>query len=271
MSEISVFDFGKYTDFLHDYLKLLPKSHGVMRKWAEQLGVHTTLISQVMNGHRHLSTEQGLELCKYLGLPQVDREYFIELVLLERAGTESLKNYHQSRLNQLQEKQKKLSERLKEEKKLNDQESAIFYSSWLYSAVRLCCSIGEGKTIDQLIEMTDLPREKILGCLEFLISSSLLKFDSGFYKLGTQSTHLSKESVYLSRHLINWRSRALLKIDDVSESEFMYSAPFSISQDDFEKLRTELLKFVENFLKAVKNSNPEIVACLNLDLFKITR
>jgi uncharacterized protein (TIGR02147 family) len=271
VNEISVFDFNKYTDFLSSYLQVLPKSHGVMRRWAEQLGVHTTLISQVMNSHRHLSPEQGLELSKYLGLPQIAREYFIELILYERAGTEALKNYHQTRLQQIQEKQKKLSERLTQETKLSDQDSAIFYSSWIYSAIRLSCSIKDGKSLDELVQMIDLPRDKILSVLEFLVSSSLLRFESGFYKIGTQSTHLLKDSVYLSRHLLNWRSRALLKIDAVNDNEFMYSAPFSISHPDFEKLRAELLTFVENFLKTVKNSDPEVVACFNLDLFKITK
>ena len=45
--------------------------------------------------------------------------------------------------------------------------------------------------------------------------------------------------------------------------------PKAISEKDFENLREQTIQFIQSFLKTVKQSEAEVVACLNLDLFKI--
>jgi uncharacterized protein (TIGR02147 family) len=266
----TIFNFQNYRDFLKNYLKELPKSHGVLKAWAQYLGVHSTLVSQVMIGKREFTEEQAIELCDFIGLSPLEKEYFIELLRLERAGTQKLKKFQQNKLKELSSKALKLSERIDTERKLTDQESSIFYSSWLYSAIRLSCSIGEGLTIDEISEKLQVPRPQVLAAVEFLRESGFVKQNGARLEIGTQYTHLGKGSPYLNRHHSNWRVKSLQKIDHMTDQELMYTAPFSISEKDFPVLREQMVGVIQEFLKTVKASEGEIVACFNLDLFKVT-
>ncbi len=269
MDKKTIFNFQNYRDFLKNYLKELPKSHGVLKAWAEHLKVHSTLVSQVMMSKRDFTEEQALDLCDFIGLGALEKDYLLELLRLERAGTNNLKKYHQMKLKELSSKALKLSERIETERKLTEQESSIFYSSWVYSAIRLSCSIGSGLTIDEVAEKLSVPRTQILSAIDFLRESGFVKQNGARFEIGTQYTHLGKGSPYLNRHHANWRVKALQKIDHMTDQELMYTAPFSISEKDFSILREQMVGVIQEFLKTVKASEGETVACLNLDLFKV--
>lgn len=267
MDKKSIFNFDDYRAYLQDFVKSMPKSRGVLKAWSEHLNVHTTLVSQIMMGRRDFTEEQGLELIEYLGVGKLEKEYFLELLRKARAGTKKLKDHHQARIKELKAQALKLEERISAERKLTEQESAIFYSSWLYSAIRLSCSIGEGLTLEEIVEKFNLPRETILKALEFLRETGFVKQEGVRYVMGSQYTHLGKSSPYLVRHHSNWRLKALQRADLLTDQELMYTAPFSIAHKDFEVLREHLVQVIQDFLKIVKSSHGEEVACFNMDLF----
>jgi uncharacterized protein (TIGR02147 family) len=270
MSKKSIFSFENYRLFLKNYIKELPKAHGTLKAWAEHLNVHTTLISQVMTAKREFTEEQAFDLTEFLGLSSMEKDYFLELLRFERAGSAKLKSHHKAKLTELSTKALKLSERIETERKLTEQECSIFYSTWLYSAIRLCCSVGDGQTIDDLSEKLQIPRPQVLIVLDFLRETRFVKLEGAKYTIGSQYTHLGKDSPYLNRHHSNWRVKALQKMDHVTDQELMYTAPFSISKKDFPILREHLVGVIQEFLKTVKASEGEIVACFNMDLLKIT-
>jgi uncharacterized protein (TIGR02147 family) len=271
MDKKTIFNFADYRLFLKNYLKEMPKSHGALKAWAEHLKVHSTLISQVMMGKRDFTEEQALELCDFLGLSTLEKDYFLELLRLERAGTTKLKKYHHEKIRELSAKALKLSERIETERKLTEQESSIFYSSWMYSAVRLCCSIGEGQTIDEISEKLQIPRAQVLIVIEFLRKTDFVKQNGARFEIGSQYTHLGKGSPFLNRHHLNWRVKALQKIDHTTDEELIYTAPFSISEKDFAVLREQLVGVIQQFLKTVKSSEGETVALFTMDLLKLTQ
>lgn len=270
MSKNSLFEFYSYRVFLQNYVRHLPKSRGTLKAWSKHLGVHTTLVSQVMMGRRDFSEEQALDLTEYLGFSQFEKEYFLELLRLERAGSNQLKKHYSQRIAELKKSALQLSKRIETERKLTEQESSLFYSSWIYSAIRLSCTIGDGLTIDEIVYKLKIPRSQITKALEFLRECNFVKLTDNRYQIGTQYTHLGKESSYLPRHHSNWRVKALQKIDHLTDKELMYTAPFSISEKHFDELRENLVQTIQEFLKKVKSSEGETVACLNIDLFKIT-
>ncbi|MFN9066918.1 MAG: DUF4423 domain-containing protein, partial [Bdellovibrionales bacterium] len=199
-----------------------------------------------------------------------EKDYFLELLRFERAGTQKLKKYNQNKIKELSSKALNLSQRIETDRKLTERESSIFYSSWLYSAIRLSCSIGEGLTIDEITEKLKISRSQVLSAIEFLRESGFVKQNGARFEIGTQYTHLGKDSPYLNRHQSNWRVKALQKIDHLTDQELMYTAPFSISEKDFPVLREQMVGVIQEFLKTVKASEGELVACFNLDLFRIT-
>lgn len=73
----------------------------------------------------------------------MELEYFSLLVQKERAGSHELREHLVRRLAQLKTEASKLSKRISHDRSLTDQERAIFYSSWIYSAVHLFTSLRE--------------------------------------------------------------------------------------------------------------------------------
>jgi uncharacterized protein (TIGR02147 family) len=270
MDKKSIFGFSDYRLFLKFYIKQLPQSRGILKTWADHLGVHSTMISQVMMGKRDYNEDQALELARFMGLSKIEIEYFLEQVRLARAGTVSLRRHIEDRMNDLKSRALQLSERLQVDRTLGEQESSVFYSSWIYSAVRMCCTLGDGLTVDEIALKLQTERDIIIKALNFLRETGFVKQNGACYVIGTQYTHLAKSSPYLTRHHSNWRLKALQKADQISDQELMYTSVFSISKKDFETLRESLVLVIQHFLKSVKASEGEVVACFGLDLFKVT-
>ncbi len=269
MDKNEIFEFQNYRAFLKNYVRKLPRSRGQLKAWAKFLNVHTTLISQVMMGKRDFTEEQAWEICHFIGLNKLEREYFLELVRIERAGSSNLKQHLIENLELIKSKSQNFAEKIIIDKKLSDQQSAIFYSSWIYSAVRLCCSLNDGATIDDISLKINIDRQKVIQVIEFLRECNLVKLNGSKFVMGPQYTHLRKESPYVVRHHANWRIKAIQRSDQIDETELMYTSPFSISEKDFEVLRKYMQNVIQDFINVVKKSEAETLACFNLDLIKM--
>jgi len=66
-------------------------------------------------------------------------------------------------------------------------------------------------------------------------------------------------------------SKSLQQADQITEKELMFTSPISISKQDFEKVREQIVMFLKGFSKVVKDSPAEEIACLNIDLFWIQK
>ncbi|OQW51940.1 MAG: hypothetical protein A4S09_09750 [Proteobacteria bacterium SG_bin7] len=209
-------------------------------------------------------------MAEYLALSEIEADYFILLVHLERAGTIALKKYYRNKIEILREKSLKISNRIEVSKVLSNEERAVFYSSHIYIAIWLFTSIGKtGKTIDEIAEYFDLPRIRVLEVIRFLHETNLCVEQNGHYKMGTQSTHIEKGSPHLLHHYRNWRLLSIQKSETISDEELMYSAAVSLSKKDFEALREEMVSFIKKFLKTAHESPAEEVAYLNLDFLRV--
>lgn len=270
---MSIFKYKNYKTFLRNYIDNLPKKgRGEIAKIANFLGVSSTLLSQIISAEKDFSLEQAKGVTEYLALPEIEADYFVLLVHLERAGTVSLKEYYNKKIISIREKALKISERVTPTKSLNDQERSVFYSSHLYAAVWLFTSVGEkGKTIEEIMQRFDLTRIKVLEIIKFLHETHLCIENNGRYKMGTQSTHVEKGSPFLNHHFRNWRIHSIKQSENLSEEELMYTAPVSLSKKDFELLREEMILFIKKFLEKVHQSPAEEVACFNLDFFWISK
>ena len=269
---MGVFEFKDYRVFLENYLAKLPKrGHGEITKIATAIGVHSTLLSLIISGKRDLSAEQAYDLARYLQLTDLETEYFSLLVLHSRAGNHRYKTHLQKKLEEVLAQSKKLSQRFEHEKTLTEVERAIFYSSWLYSAIRLFTSVDDGKTVEEICEKFLQPRQKVVSILNFLVSTGLAVHEKDRYKMGVQRTFLEHGSPHLVKHHMNWRNKAVQKADNISETELMFTSPMSLSKEDFHKIRESLAGLLKSVSATVKDSPAKDLACLNIDLFWIER
>ncbi|MGZ3712404.1 MAG: hypothetical protein ACXVBE_11645, partial [Bdellovibrionota bacterium] len=84
---ISLYNFTDYRAYLLARIEAMPKrGYGQSLKLSAFLGVHSTRVSQVLKGSKIFTLEQGALTADFLGLSEDEREYFITLIELERAG-----------------------------------------------------------------------------------------------------------------------------------------------------------------------------------------
>ncbi len=268
-----IFKYNSYKKYLKEHIMQLPKrGYGEARRMANHLHVSTAYMSQILSADKDLNLEQAHELSSYLGHNKLETDYFFYLVQLARAGTTPLKKYCTDQLQKLTEQSLKMSERISYKKNLTDEEKSIFYSSAVYSAVHVYTSLKTvGCTIEDVTTRFDLTRTRANAILTFLAQCHLCIEDNGYFKIGTQSTHIGTDSPHLIKHHSNWRMKAASASENLSNDELMFTTNVSLSHKDFKVLREEMAQFVNQFLKKIEPSPPEEMACFNMDFFWIRK
>jgi len=266
---ISIFEYDNYRKFLAKRLSEMPnKGYGQMSLLARHLGVHTTLVSQILKEHKELTTDQAASAAEFFGLSDLEAEYFVLLTQLSRAGNAAAKKIYQKQLQRLKEQSQNLSKRLKSEGKLSDEQRAVFYSDWAYSAIRQSVSIPGIHSVDTVSEYLGLARKKVQSYLEFLIKTGLCKSSQGTIKPGPASTHVESTSPWVRVHHTNWRQRAIQSLDRDRPGNLNYTCPLTLSKKDADIVKERIIQLIEEVNSVVDPSPSETLYCLNIDWFQ---
>lgn len=269
---MNLFEYENYKDALNAVLAEKRKfEKGLSRKLSEHLGVHPTLVSQVLKGTKDFSEEQLLFVCEFLGIAKLESKYILALLQHERAGSKKLKDHCQEVIEQIRKQALQVSERVHKDRKLSDAEKAIFYSSWIYSAVHLLSTMDLPLNFAEVCKKLDLPPGKAREVLDFLIQIQMVVETDGIFSPGSVATHLEKNSPFLVKHHTNWRLKAIQAAENLSDEELMYTGNFSISKKDFHLLREELIQVIQRFIQIVGPSPAEDIAQFNIDFFWIKK
>jgi uncharacterized protein (TIGR02147 family) len=268
---MSIFDFEDYKQFMLAWISARPKNgRGESGRLAKFLRLHSTMMSHILRGNSQLSLEQAIEVANYMTLSDLETDYFLELVQFERSGTVMLKKKVKMRAEEIKKRALRLTERMNSQKhKLTESDLAIFYSSWHFSAIRLLATLAPIDTYE-IGKKLNLSSKKANEAVTFLNRTGLCHTVEGSKIQASSSvTHLGADSPFVWKHHENWRLKALERHFDLKDEELVYSAPLTISQNDMVVLREKIVKLIQDFKKTVQNTHPEIVACLNVDWFRV--
>lgn len=263
----AIFNLSDFRDYVHSWVKA--QGRGEYRKIAKVLGVHTTLVSQIFNSKKCLTEEQASKLCDHMNLNTLETDYFLKLVQLERAGTESLKALFRRHLKQLQLQSNDVKTRVPAVGDLSEQDRAIFYSSWQYSLVRLLTSIPEFRTKESIAAHLGLSISRTQEILNFLTSRRLCKEIKGQYHRTEKNTHVEADSSMSLRHHHNWRMKSMTLQERMTRDDLAFTSPLSISVKDAAKVRKILLNTISEIARIVEVSDSEEVIYLGIDWIKV--
>ena len=266
----AIYYFEDYKNYLNERIQSLPKEgRGEFLRISKYLNVHTSLISQVLRGNKEFSPEQAIKVADYFGLSVSEKNYFILLISLSRAGTEDLRSYYLSLIEKMKMEYFSVKERVPKAVRLNDTQMAQYYSDWRFMAVWLSTSLENINTIDDIAEKLNISKKDISKIIDFLISVNLCVNNDGTLSQGISATHLDKDSLLINRHHTNWRLKAVESLEKITSDELFFSAPLTISKKDMQEIKKNLLNAIENASETVSETSPEEIACLNIDLFYI--
>lgn len=265
---MKIFDFKNYKKYLSHYIENQPKGgRGQIKKMADHLNSSTTLVSQVLRGDKNFSLETAAELTDYLGLNEKESQYFINLVEIERAGSFKLKRLLAKKLEKEQLEELQLKNRLPSDRQFNNDEKMQFYSSWIYSGIRILSALPEAKNAKAISSALNLPLTQTNEAIKFLLNTGLCVEKSGRLTYGPQRTHIGHDSPFVNKHHQNWRIKAFHAMEKKTDKNLHFTQPMAMSVEAAEKIRVLLPEFIESILNISTPSESEVVRCLNIDWF----
>ena len=268
---VFIYNYDNYREYLRDYISTLPKSgRGQLKKIADFLNVHSTFVSQVLNGLKDFSMEQCYQITKFLSLTDKESDYFLLMLQMNRAGTSELKKHFQSKLNVVKHKLTQVKEQVGTHKELTEHDRLQYYSDWRYALIWLSTFFEENKTIENIASFLKLPRKEVKVIIEFLLETGICLEEDQNILPSTKRIHIPTGSSSLKNHHLNWRLKSLEFINDAKEANLAFTAPICLSKKDFKKINSLALEYISNISKIVEESPPEIIACLNIDCFNLT-
>jgi plasmid maintenance system antidote protein VapI len=270
MEKVSIFKYLNYREYLKDWLEAAVPRRGQLARLSESANIHKTTLSQILAGSKELSLEQAQRVARFFSLNFDETGYFFLLVNYARAGSAELREHFQRQLNQAQKSQQQVKSRVSQTRKLNNEERAIYYSHWIYSAVRNLSAISTFQRPAAIARHLNLDPALLNHVLEFLLKHGLcIKKNSGIAP-GPQMTHLEADSPLVSRHHSNWRIKAMERHPQLDlVTELAYTAPMTLSATDAFRIRSLLLDLIEKTDKIVGPSPSEKLYCMGLDWFEV--
>lgn len=266
---MNVFEFRDYKVFLSQWLKEHPKGgRGQLKKMANHLSVSTTLISQVLNADKHFSLETAADVTEYIGLHSKEAEYFLLLVEHQRAGAFKLKKILEKRIDREQVDGTQLKNRLKADRQLSDEEKMQFYSSWMYSAIRILSALPEMSNSKTISDRLNIPLGLTNEVINFLLEKNLCVMDNNKLTYGTYRTHIGKDSPFVVKHHQNWRIKGFQSMELRRDEDLFFTQPMALSKNAAEKIRLMLPGIIEQLHAISGPSESEVVRCLSMDWFE---
>lgn len=266
---ISTADYRKY---------LIQKFGGAGRRtgqraqFAKHLGVQTAFVSQVLNLSTgiHLNLEQAARANSFLEHDEEEGHLFLLLVQKQRAGTTELKIYFKKQIEAIEERHQQIKSRVPAEVELTPLHQALYYSQWFYSAIHILLTIPEFRSRRAIAEALTLDLGVVTEALNQLVEMGLAARTTEGFTVGPQHIHLAANSPFIGRHHANWRIQAMKSFDTpMSNQKLHYSSVLSFAKRDIEKLRSRILKMIEETLAEIKPSKEEVLYTINVDFFPV--
>lgn len=138
MSDAQVFAARGYREYLRARMFMGRESQrGMMAELARAARVHPTMITHVFKGEAELSLEQAIHVAAHLRFDEEETERLLNMVMLERAGTEETRRFFRRRL---------------ERANCRNGERLRLFSDWLPAALMLLLGGTGGGTVAGLAQ-----------------------------------------------------------------------------------------------------------------------
>lgn len=239
-----------------------------MTDLANAAGCDRTLFSQTLNSKVHLSPDHALGISEFLGMSEGEQEYFLTNLLHDRASRASSRAILKRKMIKLTKEDQVLNKKVVSQERLDElsvKQREAYYSSWLVSAAHILTSIAEFRTVEAVARRLSISNQQAHNILENLRNLGIVQHnESGYAHKGT-NLHGLATSAFTVLHHHQWRAKAM-EFAQSGES-IHYTNVFSLSREDWPKLKRILLDFIEKKRQFVHNSGADDIYCFCCDLF----
>lgn len=266
----NIFHYSDYKSYLKA-IETTKEIKGFRSRVAEVTSCQNAFISQVLNGEVNFNLEQALKISDFLNHTPDERQFFLWMIEHKRAGTQELKKYFSVLMTEIAERNLVLKNRINAPQTLSQEDQARYYSAWIYSAIHIATMVRGLNSVSKIAEALNISDELCSKAVDFLVRCGLLEKNGGSIRCGKNQIHLGKDSANISKHHSNWRIEAIKSLDKVKSNEVHYSGVSCLSKADANIIRTQLIDYIENYVKQVESSKEETVFALGIDFFSVLK
>ncbi len=266
---MKVFDFENYKDFIKWQIGENTNISGYKGQLAQAAGCQRAYISQVLGSHVHLTPDQAVGLAEFWLLQNSERDYFLELVNIDRAGTMALKKIIMDRLRNLKSSNDTVTGRIRKPSIEVAALQAQYYGSWHYSAIHILLTVSNYRTIPKIAERLNLSKSTVMAALVVLEKIGLVVKMGEAWQAVSFDLHLPKGSPLNSNNHMNWRVQAIQSSHVFDSNDIHFSSVYSMSEMDFRKLRKQILQLISDSREIALASDAQDVFSFCCDFFRV--
>lgn len=268
--KFNLFNYTDYKKYLSERITHEASEDRTYRgRLSEHIQCQQSYLSQVLNGKPDFTLEQALRLNHFFHHDKTEAKFFILLVEKSRAGTKDLRHFFDEQIEEVKKARFHLKSRLKETEEINPEDQNKYYSAWFYSAIYVILSIPKYQSVSAIAQRFNLPEEMVANVINFLDECGLIENVKGEYRVTKKRLHLDRNSTFIQRHHINWRSQALQSAEKNLPGDMHFSTVVALSVADYEKIKEIFVQAIANAREVIKPSPEEEIMAITLDIFKL--
>ena len=168
------FSYLSYKSLLVDLIATYPRrGYGQANALARSLKVHSSLISQVLNGPKNISLEQALGIARYFSFTSRQTDYFLLLVQRSKAGSPDLKMHFEQQVQKFRADQMQVTGRIADAESIDEAKLASYDSDSTNMATWLCTTLNGKHSVQSIARRLDITLAETERILEFLLEAGL--------------------------------------------------------------------------------------------------
>lgn len=263
-----LFKCRNYREFLRISFPGAGSMRGRRLALAKKLGCQTSFVSLVLTDRSHMNEDMIYATAEFLKMSPQETEFLMCIFHREKAATNSLRSYYDSKIQAILNARQQVSSRLKEAVTVPFEAQAQYYSNWLYSAVHTAVLNPATQTIESISQKLRVSELIVQETLEFLMSWNFVKKTTTGYQAGVNRLHLGKDSPFIVQHHRNWQMESMRSVGERKKEDFNYSGVLSLAEKDIAIIREIMLKTVSRIEEQILPSPDEELVGLSFNVFK---
>lgn len=264
---VSIFDFNSPVDYL--IAALGAGQRGTKADLARRLDCHTSFISQVLSEKTALSVEHAMKVSEFFAHSNEERTFLVLLIHKSKAGSRDAKNFYQSQIDELRSRRQPIRDSILVTDELSDEQKGVYYSSWWHAAIHVLVAFGKLNSPEKIAKHLGLNINLVNQSLDFLVKNGLVVQSSVGFSIGKTRIHIGPTNPLVARHHSNWRLKAIEAQEKFNASNLHYSGIIGISLDDAQRIRTSILKLLQDSEQILSQSKEEQAYVMLIDFFDL--
>ncbi len=260
-----VFEFIEYKRYLSTRVH---EVRGNLTSFAEAARCQPSYLSRVCSSKIQLTQDHAFRLCKHWGFTIEERDYFMDLVDMDRAADIGLREAIHHRLLAAQALHSNLQTRTSRPAANLNQTNIIYHSQWIYAAIHYLTSTQLFKTVSQISKRLWLSEPIVSEVLNQLEEWELVRRSGTSFEFNGGASHIAKASPVLPIFHGNWRTKATQDSQNPRTDGLHFTNLQTVSKADFERLKQIAANFVESTIEVAGPSAPEDLVVIVCDVFR---